>query len=342
MGELVAVRHTAAAVLVDALLVEQLGPRLLATLTEHGVRAVVTAVRGEVTPQRIGAFSENLRPEDASVVVAVGGGKTLDTGKGVARSRGLRIVTVPTIASNDGPTSRVIALYDDRHRLVDMHRMAENPEAVVVDTALLSCAPPRFLVSGIGDAVAKRFEAAACLAGRGFTSNGSRPLALAGAIANTSYRTLLQDSVEALGSVERREVSPAFERVVEAVVLMSGLAFENGGLSLAHSMTRGLMVLPGACDHLHGYQVAYGLLVQLVHEGDHEAYEEVRSFLGSIGLPVSLRDLGAHASPSAFAQVAAATLTAPHMANCTPTPTFDSLCAALATVERRPTGGSDA
>ena len=56
------------------------------------------------------------------------------------------------------------------------------------------------------------------------------------------------------------------EALVEAVVLLSGMGFENGGLSLAHSLTRGLMRARGARDALHGQHVAWATLVQRVAE----------------------------------------------------------------------------
>lgn len=323
-----------AAVLVDAALYHSLSSRVLRALSEANVAATVIACTGEVTAERIAALAEQTRTLEPAVVVAVGGGKTLDTGKGVARALGLRVVTVPTIASNDGPTSRVIATYDDRHQLVATPQMSEHPEAVVVDTELISRAPAHFLRSGIGDALAKRFEAAACRAGTGLTPNGTRPLELAGVIAEACYRTLLDDGAAALASVERQEVSPALERVVEAVVLMSGLAFENGGLSLAHSMTRGLMAVPGARDQLHGIQVAYGLLVQLVHEGDGDAFREVGAFHHATGLPRSLAHLGAEPAPAVLAAVAEGTLRAPHLANCVPAPDRSSIVAAMEEVEQ--------
>ncbi|MGH9920173.1 MAG: hypothetical protein ACRD6W_15070 [Nitrososphaerales archaeon] len=203
----------------------------------------------------------------------------------------------------------------------------------MVDTEIISHAPVHFLKSGIGDALAKRFEVAGCRSGVGLTPNGSRPLELPGVIAEACYRVLLTDGVAALESVDRQEVSPAVERVVEAVVLMSGLAFENGGLSLAHSLTRGLMAVEGARIRLHGLQVAYGLLVQLVHESDHQAYCEVDGFFSIAGLPRSLSDLGACSSPNTYETVAERTLKAPHIDNCVPTPNRVSLVAAIEAVE---------
>lgn len=71
----------------------------------------------------------------------------------MARALGVPIVTVPTIASNDGPASRVIAMYDDEHRLVDTPHLLANPELVVVDIEVIAAAPTRFLQSGIADAL---------------------------------------------------------------------------------------------------------------------------------------------------------------------------------------------
>lgn len=321
------------AVVVDAAMFDALSGRVERSLTDAGVDAVVMACSGEVTAANIASLTERAHKVDPVLVVAVGGGKTLDTGKGVARELGLRIVTVPTIASNDGPTSRIIALYDDAHRLIATPQLIENPAAVIVDTELVSQSPPRFLRAGIGDAIAKRFEAAACRRGSGSTPNGTRPLELPGVIAEACYRILLDDGTAALRSVMCRETSSALERVVEAVVLMSGLAFENGGLSLAHSITRGLMAVDGARTQLHGMQVAYGLLVQLVHEGDLDTYREVGVFFTSVGLPRSFADLGVAASPALYVLVAEHTLRAPHMANCAPPPDRTSLVEAMSKVD---------
>lgn len=333
VGEVVAPAHRRAVVVVDAALPETVGARLVASLATAGVAVLTLPVAGEVTAAHIAGLADRARPAGAGVVVAAGGGKTLDLGKGVARALGLGMVSVPTIASTDGPTSRLIALYDEDHRLIDTPRMPHNPEAVVVDTALVAGAPARFLVAGIGDALAKRFEAAACARGAGPTSNGTRPLRLPGIIADGCYRTLLADGAAAVAAVRRGRAGEVVERVVEAVVLMSGLAFENGGLSLAHAMTRGLLVLPGAAGHLHGAHVAYGLLVQLTHERREEDLGEVRTFLGAVGLPRSLTELDAIPDAAAVRVLTEAVVRSPHLANCVPRPTPASVTAAITRVE---------
>lgn len=328
LGDLVARRWGTAAVFVDAQLADTVGRRVMKSLGEAGLSAELVTAAGEVTPARISVLADGARPHAPEVVIAVGGGKVLDQGKGVSRLLGVPVVTVPTIASNDGPASRVIAMYDDDHRLVETPHLLANPELVVVDTEVIASAPTRFLQSGIADALAKKFEADACRRAGGRNSHGQSSLVLPAIIADGCYRELLDHGGDALAGDRQ-----ALERVVEAAVLMSGLAFENGGLSLAHAMTRGFMACPGADGHLHGFHVAYGLLVQLAHEADPE-YEVVRSFLADAGLPCSLHELDASTDEATRRALAQSVLDSPHHGNCDPRPTLTSVMAAIDRVEQ--------
>jgi glycerol dehydrogenase len=269
------------------------------------------------------------------VVVGLGGGKALDAGKAVARRLGLPVVTVPTVASNDSPTSAAIAMYDESHALVAVDRLSSNPACVLVDTELIAGAPSEFLRAGIGDAVSKLYEAQGCAAGSGLTPWGTRPLRTALGIARECESTLRAHSAGALAACDRSEVDDSLEAVVEAVMLMSGLAFENGGLSLAHSLTRGLMRVDGARDLPHGYHVAWGALVQLAAEGRDDAeILDLQSFLAGISLPVCSLDLGLGRSPhDGLREIAQHTMTAPHLANLALTVTEDDVVRAAEHVD---------
>lgn len=243
----------------------------------------------EITYATIRAATEAAKALDPSVVIGAGGGKALDIAKGAAHALGVPIVTVPTIASTDAPTSKVYVVYDEHHALVGVERMPGNPAAVVVDTSLIAKAPLRFLVAGIGDAVAKKFEAEASLNAGAANLHGTPPLLSALALAETCYRVLRRDGEAAVASARAGEVSPALENVVEAGVLMAGLAFENGGLSFAHAMTRGLSAVPATGNRLHGEQVAYALLLQLLLERRDDTFlTDLVGFYRRVGLPADL------------------------------------------------------
>ncbi|WP_407520344.1 glycerol dehydrogenase [Methylobacterium oryzisoli] len=305
------------------------------SLREAGVAGRVTPFAGEITYAAIESLTAALRADAPGLVVAAGGGKALDVGKGVAARLGVPIITVPTIASNDAPTSASYAVYDEHHVMVAVDRMTRNPDAVVVDTALIARAPAHFLRAGIGDAVTKAFEARGCLAGTGLTPFGTRPLLTGGVIAEAGYRTLRAHAAAALAAVERNAVTEALEATVEACILMSGLGFENGGLSLAHAMTRGLVKARGAMGAPHGEQVAYAVLVQLAVEGcaDDEILD-LMGFLREVGLPVRLADLGlTDAAPEEIDAVARLTMTAPHIPNMPCPVTAENIAAGMRRVE---------
>jgi glycerol dehydrogenase len=315
LGQEVAAFGTAPLVVVDAHVMAMLGNRIRALMAVAGLEPTFRTLGAEITRSVIASLAEG--SQSANVVVGVGGGKSLDAAKGVAMLLGVPVITVPTIASNDSPTSAAVAIYDDDHVMIAVDRMPDNPACVLVDTALIAAAPPDFLRAGIGDAITKKFEAEACMAGTGVTPFGTRPLVTAIAIADCAYRTLRDHAEAALVACTAGQVTDDLERVVEAVVLMSGLGFENGGLSLAHSMTRGLVQARGAKEAVHGAQVAWALLVHLAAEGRADAeILDLMAFYRRIGLPVLLVDLGmADPTDIEIDALARLTMTAPHLAN---------------------------
>ena len=331
-------------VVIDTFMLEALGARLDASLAKADLRALIRPFGGEISYPAIDGLIAGLDGIRPSVAVGIGGGKALDAAKGVALKMGLPVVTVPTIASNDSPTSASIAMYDDAHVMIAVDRLPRSPDAVVVDTAIVATAPARLLRAGIGDAIAKKFEADGCWTGIGKTPFGTRPLRIAIVIADACYHTLREHAAEALASVERGEVNDALESVVEATILMSGLGFENGGLSIAHSMTRGLVKARGAKNAIHGDHVAYGLLVQLALEGrSDDIIGELMAFFRSIGLPCDLGSLGmTEPGRSDVVELARWSMTAPHLGNVPVTVTQGGLEGAIERVERLAAGEREA
>jgi glycerol dehydrogenase len=321
------------AVIGDRQVVTMLRSRIEASLGAMALQPRFGVLDGEITRDAIARLSQGL--EGATLVIGVGGGKSLDAAKGVAMTLSVPTVTVPTIASNDSPTSAAIAIYDDNHVMIAVDRMAASPVCVLVDTALIAAAPTSFLRAGIGDAISKKFEAEGCMAGSGVTPFGTRPLLTAQAIADRAYTTILNDAEEALAACERNEVTDPLERVVEAVILMSGLGFENGGLSLAHSLTRGLVRARGTREAIHGAQVAWALLAHLAADGwPDEALRELMSFYRRISLPVRLEDLGMpDPTDDEIEEIARLTMTAPHLANFATPLTQAAVAAAIRRVE---------
>ena len=306
-----------ATLVIDSYVHDQYGPPIKAICAQQQVTLETLVVQGDLTPALIAVLCKQAAGHRTDVVVAAGGGKSLDAGKAVAKATGRPLITVPTVASNDAPTSKNYVLYDEHHRLLAVEHMRFNPAAVVVDTRIIAAAPRHFFLAGIGDAVSKKFEAEQCLLAGGRNMYGAHSTLTAQAIAQACLATLLADGEAALQAAGTSKPTPAFERVVEAMILMSGLGFESGGLSIAHALTRGLPHLPGVALALHGLQVAVGLLIQL----DLEAREDgslamLRDWYARMGLPTTLRALGADSpTEEQFATAARLTLEARHTAN---------------------------
>jgi glycerol dehydrogenase len=268
------------------------------TLGEAGCPYDVHSFAGECTLAEILRIRNAADALGARVVIGAGGGKALDAARAAAAELGLPFVSCPTLASTDAPCSAVSVIYTAAGVVEEVRILPANPVLVLVDTRVIAQAPPRFLVAGMGDALATWFEARACAASHSLNTRGGNSTRSALALAELCYRTLLADGVSALAAARAGEITPAFERIVEANTLLSGLGFESSGLAAAHSIHNGLTVAPPARAFYHGEKVAFGTLVQLMLEDAATAeIEEVIGFCTQVGLPVTLAQVGLPESP---------------------------------------------
>ncbi len=317
VGKLVAGLGRRPLLVADAVVAQLLRERVAQSCAAQGMELRWVEVRGDVTRalvQRLVAeASADGRVPD--VVLAAGGGKGVDCGKAVSRELGAKLLVLPTSASNDGPCSESFVYYDENHRLQSVEHLPRNPDAVIVDTAVLARAPRALLVSGIGDALCKLYEGRQARGVQGLNLFGGRSTLAAEQLSLACERVIRDDAVAGLQALSRGEPDEAFERLTEALVLLAGLAFENSGLSIAHSMTRGLTRVPETAAALHGQQVGYGLLVQFMLERRSPGFmaEQLR-FHRAVGLATSLRELGVAApDASLYARIADGAMTAPHL-----------------------------
>jgi len=303
----------------------RLGDRMFAVIdpnvrevAEPGLRAACEAeglawrsepFLGECTEKAWTRLAEIASASRPDAILAAGGGKALDTGKLVADELRLPSVMVPTIASTDAPTSRVAVIYDDEHAVVRVAQLRSNPALVLVDTALIIQAPVRFLVAGMGDALSTWPEARSNAAGAARTPLGGSQTQAALALAELSYRIVLKHGREACRDASAHQLSPAFEAIVEANILLSGLGFESGGLAVCHAIHAGLAAIPACHAAMHGEKVAFGVVVQSVLERwpDHDR-AELLDFYREVGLPSTLAGVGmGAATPEDLRRVAEVT-----------------------------------
>jgi glycerol dehydrogenase-like iron-containing ADH family enzyme len=168
------------------------------------------------------------------------------------------------------------------------------PDLLVLDYDLIATAPRRTLVAGIGDAIAKWYEASV-------SSGASERTLLINAVqqARVLRDILFQKSAIALDTPG----SDVWQDVVDASVLMAGVTGGIGGAQCrtvaAHAVHNGLTHLAASHGMLHGEKVAYGILVQLrleeMLQGNQLAATarcQLLQFYAEIGLPRTLAELG--------------------------------------------------
>lgn len=284
-----------AAILIFAEGSGQIGKRIIQSLRKAHVHPVMVTFGGECSHEEVDRVLAILNREDTPVdcLIAVGGGKCLDTGKNVAHRLSIPVVICPTIASTDAPCSAASVMYTQGGVLKDAEFYPNSPAIVAVDTGVIAEAPVRHLISGMADALATRYETRTCFHNPQARSIvGARITLAAVTIAEVCAKTVFDYGLEAAAAVGRREVNEALERVVEANTLLSGVGFESGGLAAAHAVAGGLTELLTVHENfLHGEMVAIGILSHLLLEIDLEEARRVAHFMATLGLPVHLGHL---------------------------------------------------
>jgi glycerol-1-phosphate dehydrogenase [NAD(P)+] len=90
--------------------------------------------------------------KDIDVILGFGGGRSLDLAKILAKEFKIDWVAIPTAASHDGIASDVASVMHNGYRYSEK---CKSPIAVLADLTMISEAPGKLRLSGIGDVVSK-------------------------------------------------------------------------------------------------------------------------------------------------------------------------------------------
>ncbi|WP_165452324.1 iron-containing alcohol dehydrogenase family protein [Paenibacillus thalictri] len=270
----------------------QAGEALSQSLDEAEVAYEVAPYRGECSYAEVARLQELVGP-GVELIVGVGAGKVIDTAKKLSNDMNIPLVTIPTLAAQCAAVTNLSVMYTDEGVYVDFPVFYRNSLLTLVDTELLAAAPVRYLVAGIGDTIAKWYEATASATGK------PHNLPTIGGLqaAKLCFDTLIAHSKQAVADAREGKASDALAQVIDAVILFSGivggLGEDNCRSAAAHAVHNGLTAIPDTHHAYHGEKVAYGILVQLALENRPTAeIAELLDFYKEIGLPLKLRELG--------------------------------------------------
>ncbi|MEG2018163.1 MAG: iron-containing alcohol dehydrogenase family protein [Clostridium sp.] len=247
---------------------------------------------GECTYKNMNRLTEIALSKEAEIIIAVGGGKAIDTAKGVGDRLELPIITIPTIASTCAATTALSVVYDERGEFHSFNFMKKPAVHCFIDTDIIAKAPVKYLRAGIGDTIAKYYECT--LASRG--EELSHSSAMAREISKMCVEPILKYGEEALLHCEKGESTFEVEQVILNNIVSTGLVSmlidEKYNGAIAHSLFYGLALLEHIeKNYLHGDVVGYGVLVQLAIDKDLEELKRLHEFFKRIGIPTSLKDI---------------------------------------------------
>jgi len=280
----------------------------------HALQVAVGSFRGECSEATLAQLRQEALAHQSDLIMGIGGGKALDTAKLLADQLELPVVTIPTTAATCAAWTALANIYTEAGAFAYDVPLRRCPDLLILDYGVVQTAPKRTLVAGIGDALAKWYEAS--------VSSGHRQETLIVAAvqqARVLRDLLFQQSVAALNEVG----SAVWQNVVDATTLMAGMMGGLGGAQCrtvaAHAIHNGLTHVPQSKGTLHGEKVAYGILVQLrleeLVQGSQlaaSARQQLCQFYEQVGLPLNLAQLGLQQASLGQLQQAATVACAPN------------------------------
>lgn len=235
------------------------------------------------TPEECRRAEAAARSSGADLLVAVGGGRVIDTAKIASYNVDRQFVSVPTAASHDGIASARASVAEAGGAA---SLLAHPPIAVVADTGLIAAAPHRLLAAGCADIIA---NSTAVLDWQLSHRLRAEPVS---EYAITLARVTAEILMGNAATIRPHQEASAW-MVIKALV-SSGVAMAIAGSSrpgsggehkFAHALER---LAPGRA--LHGEACGVGTIVCMyLHGGD---WRSIRTALAQLGAPTTPAGLG--------------------------------------------------
>ncbi|MGJ9459098.1 iron-containing alcohol dehydrogenase family protein [Oceanobacillus sp. CF4.6] len=255
----------------------------------------ITFIKGHCTIQKTIDLAGKYDNEHVEAVIGIGGGTVLDISKASAARAGIKSILIPTIAATCAAWTPLSVFYheDGKHSHYTEFPVANT--LVLVEPAIIAKAPLKYLKAGIGDTLAKYYEADALV--NSFYKGVELPiwLQVSQFTAKICRDILLKDGKAALDSVKEEQVNDELIRVIETIILTGGMVGGFGGkagrIAGAHSIHNGLTEADEVKRFLHGEIVSYGILIQLALEGKESDLKKLLNYYDEWGFPVNLKSL---------------------------------------------------
>ena len=229
-------------------------------------------------------------------VIAVGGGKVLDSGKYIAEILNIPCITVPLSASTCAGWTALSNIYTKKGQFIKDVSLRSCPKVLVFDHKFIQTAPSRTLASGIADALAKWYESS-------ITSSTIDDGLVQQAI---QISRVLRDQLLINGGKAFKDQvknNSSWRNTIEACALTAGLVGGIGGekcrTAAAHAIHNAITQIITPNKFLHGEIVGVGLLLQLRLEEmknnnklADQSIKQLFVLMKELNLPTTIAQLG--------------------------------------------------
>ena len=270
-------------------------PLIRAAVEGSGVEILGSFVYGtECTQANVDRLLAEPAVQQADVVFAVGGGKALDTCKVAADLAHKPVFSFPTICSNCSAATAIAVVYDDNGAFSHYH-FPPCPRHIFINPQVIAEAPDQYFWAGIGDALSKQPEVE-------YASSNAQldhTAQLGVALAKACTEPLIAFGAQGIADCKNNVASAAVQEVVLDIIISTGYVsnltnqpdyYYNS--SIAHAFYNGSTSVKRAGTYLHGQVVSFGVLVLHAFTGNDAELDRIARFNKSIGLPVTLAEIG--------------------------------------------------
>ncbi len=269
-------------------------PLIRAALEGTDIEVLGEHVYGiDCTRDNIAKIVNSPAAQAADVLMAIGGGKAIDTVKTANIELGKTVFSVPTICSNCSAGTAIAVVYNNDGSL-DSYSYPNCPNHIFINPEIIANAPEEYFWAGIGDALSKQPEVEYATSGNELTHTGALGLALA----HTCSEPLFEYGVQGLADVRANKGSNAVKQIALDIVVNTGYVsnltnqpdfYYNS--SVAHAFYNASCSIEREGHHLHGEVVSLGVLVLFAYTGDTDNLRRYAAFNKQLGLPVTLADV---------------------------------------------------
>jgi len=226
-------------------------------------------------------LKNKIKKDRSSLLIGIGGGRSVDIAKMIAFDLNKPFVSIPTSASHDGIASPFVSLQGDKpHSIV-----ATAPLGVFVDIDIIRKAPRRLLASGCGDLVANIIAVKDWELGRDKT--GEYFGRYSASLASLSAKILMENS-----DVFYKKGLDV--RVIVEALISAGVASCIAGSSrpcsgAEHLFSHALdQLAPGI--GLHGEKCGIGAIMMAKLQG--QDWKKIIKTLKNVGAPTTAKKIG--------------------------------------------------